>query len=372
MASPDKAEKESLLEAESYLMQGKCHLFNQNYVSAVNSLQKACRLFSQKFGDMASECGEVYFCYGKALIELARLENGTFEQIDTEHEQDSIINSMMANADDSVQDIETRLLQWSAFSHKDEKDVTQQDESKGDTLDDNELETSENMENTSSKEDTNSKDLQLCEGMDDVTKDEEPVEICNSGEEESDNSSTQRIPVNDIADQEEDVPTLQLAWEVLELSRIIFKRQAEKNQDMQLKVADVLSLLGEVSMESENYKNAIDDFQESLKIKLSCLKPDSRVLAETYFQLGLAYSFDNQFSSAIEYFMKTKASLEKCIDSLKVRVEKRKSSESTSDDAENDSRQEEKEDREIRELENLLPAIESKIAVTQMLIENNA
>lgn len=54
--------------------------------------------------------------------------------------------------------------------------------------------------------------------------------------------------VEDDAEEEtEDVPTLQLAWEVLELSRIIYDKEADKNAS---RLAEIHLLLGEINMES--------------------------------------------------------------------------------------------------------------------------
>ena len=47
--------------------------------------------------------------------------------------------------------------------------------------------------------------------------------------------------------EEDDVPTLQLAWEVLELARIIYDKEADKNG---CRLAEIRLLLGEINMES--------------------------------------------------------------------------------------------------------------------------
>ena len=33
-------------------------------------------MFAEQFGETAPECAESYFYYGRALLELARIENG--------------------------------------------------------------------------------------------------------------------------------------------------------------------------------------------------------------------------------------------------------------------------------------------------------
>lgn len=51
---------------------------------------------------------------------------------------------------------------------------------------------------------------------------------------------------------------------------------------MQLRLAQVHLKLGEVAMESESYKESIEDMLESCKILQEVLPPDDRAIAEVY------------------------------------------------------------------------------------------
>ena len=66
------------------LVSGKRHLLVQDISSAVTSLGEACELLAVEFGDKAPECAEAYFYYGKALLEMFRLEAGVLGNIDAE------------------------------------------------------------------------------------------------------------------------------------------------------------------------------------------------------------------------------------------------------------------------------------------------
>merc|ERR1712215_26489 len=72
----------------------------------------------------------------------------------------------------------------------------------------------------------------------------------------------------------EEPSTLQLAWEVLELSKLISKEQmdggkAEASKDtiaaMEKRLCDTYILLSEVSLESENFGQAVEDLQVCLE-----------------------------------------------------------------------------------------------------------
>ena len=64
------------------LVSGKRHLLVQDISSAVSSLGEACELLAVEYGDKAPECAEAYFYYGKALLEMFRLEAGVLGNID--------------------------------------------------------------------------------------------------------------------------------------------------------------------------------------------------------------------------------------------------------------------------------------------------
>ena len=62
-------------EALACLMEGKRNMLCKDIPAIVSCLPEACELMSAECGDKAPECGEAYCFYGKALLELARLEN---------------------------------------------------------------------------------------------------------------------------------------------------------------------------------------------------------------------------------------------------------------------------------------------------------
>merc|ERR1711994_732997 len=78
--------------AMQHLAAGKRDLLISDPNAAVASLALACELLGTHYGEMAFECGESYYYYGRALLELARLEAGVIENLDgdAESEENSV------------------------------------------------------------------------------------------------------------------------------------------------------------------------------------------------------------------------------------------------------------------------------------------
>ncbi|KAM4574369.1 histone-binding protein N1/N2-like isoform 1-T1 [Fundulus diaphanus] len=101
-------------------------------------------------------------------------------------------------------------------------------------------------------------------------------------------------------DEEEDVGNLQLAWEMLEVAKVIYKRKESK--DDQLMAAQAYLKLGEVSAETGNYPQALEDFQECLTMQLKLLPPHSRLLAETHYHVATTLCSMEQYSQAVQHY----------------------------------------------------------------------
>merc|ERR1712072_261762 len=67
---------ESFEHAKELLAEGKRDLLVHAIPDAVSNCSKACEIMAKHKGEMATECAEAYFYYGKALLELSRVESG--------------------------------------------------------------------------------------------------------------------------------------------------------------------------------------------------------------------------------------------------------------------------------------------------------
>ncbi|XP_071538421.1 protein HGV2 [Panulirus ornatus] len=103
-SSPTKKEIDAATAALNHFAQGKRHLVVGDIPSAVNSLQEACRFLAEEYGETAPECGDAYFHYGRALLELARLESGVLgNALDGVPEGEDMDNSQVENPEDMTE-----------------------------------------------------------------------------------------------------------------------------------------------------------------------------------------------------------------------------------------------------------------------------
>merc|ERR1712126_472044 len=132
---------------------------------------------------------------------------------------------------------------------------------------------------------------------------EEGDETGTEEEEEDEESSDEKKEEGEKKDEEEEPSNLQLAWEMLELAKVVYSKQLEAGEGdkvhLEERLCSTMLALGEVSIENENYEQAVDDIQDCLK-KQANLPKDARIVAETYYQLGVAQGFNAQHDEAVE------------------------------------------------------------------------
>jgi len=175
---------------------------------------------AKQSGETANECADSYFHYGKALLELARMEGG-----------------VLGNALEGVPE--------------------------GDDTEDPQVESAEKM-----TEDVGTK---VMEALEEATR--KVVKI--SGKKSEDEMEAEV--------ENEDLYDLQGAWEVLELAKIIYTRMIKeaKNEMNEKKLYETLLTLGEVSIENENWSNAVRNLKDCVT-KIACFT----------YHLGVALCYD--------------------------------------------------------------------------------
>ncbi|SCU91269.1 LADA_0F09010g1_1 [Lachancea dasiensis] len=106
------------------------------------------------------------------------------------------------------------------------------------------------------------------------------------------------------------------AWELLELARSLYEKQSEGPATIE-KLSETYDILGEISLETENFPQAKQDFAKSLELRLKAYAgedPAHRLIIESHYKLSLALEFDPSESTQCQQ------ELEKAIALLELRI----------------------------------------------------
>ncbi|KAL9950800.1 hypothetical protein ACROYT_G043362 [Oculina patagonica] len=400
-------------EVSKLMGQGKRHLICSEVVQAVKCFEEATQKLDGKYGSQADECGEAYLFYGKALLELARAENGVLgnaikedldpksgESDDDDEEQMEAegpkISEMSPKTKDKIrEDVQDAMAEEDKSAEKD-KEGKDQDKNKEDKQDkDSRGEEKEEGEKESEKEEKESKEGEEGgkagkeKGNEAEEGAKEGKEEGKGGEEEEEEGEDEEMEGEEGEDEGEgtaddqgegdaaataegqeedaDIPTMQLAWETLELARIVFSRQDTK--EAQLNLAEVYLKLGEIELEQEQFVDAAGEFQKCLDLQLKHLEPDDRLIAETAYNMGLAYSLQPNYSKAKEFFSKALDVIKLKTTKLEARIAESESKSKGKGKATDDNpcvvdR------KELEELQNLYPEIKARVDDAQEMMNS--
>jgi len=284
MSSPSKVAVDSFEQAKELLAEGKRDLLVYAIPDAVSNCSKACEMMAKQKGEMSTEAAEAYLYYGKALLELSRVESG-----------------VLGNALDGV-DMETKPA--------DEKDALVEDTEAMTT--DEKFEIEEKVA-VALDENYDKHDLVARAHSGDITEDSEDEAM---EEDDAEMADAEKIDT--------EVSILEQAWQMFDLSKVIYAKSGKIAKE-----CEALILLAEVSMENSNFTQAVEDLTECLAKRIKSLPSDSRMMAETHYQLGVAQAhcaqqcadksqqcslFDNaekSLTSAVDVLNTTMASLKK-------------------------------------------------------------
>jgi len=355
----EKTPAEVKEEATTLLNNGKRDLLLSNVPDAVSKLAQACELLSKAFGETAMETGETYYYYGKALLELSRMESGVLgNALEGVPEEDAEGNTsqfedpekMTDQEKDQVNEVVTEAFEEN-FTNLEEKktkaEAVKDDKAAEADKDDKaaEADKPDDKGEEAKKEGAEGEDKaeSMEEGDDEEETEDEEGESAGEGEETKESGDGEK------KGEDEEPSNLQLAWEMLELAKVVYSKQLETGADNKTeheeRLISIMLALGEVSIENENYKQAVEDIQECLK-KEESLAKDARIVAETHYQLGVAQGFNAQYDEAVE-------SLNNAINILKTRI-------GNLQKAEDDGTK-----KEVADLQALIPEIEEKINDTK-------
>merc|ERR1739848_929594 len=342
-ASPVKTKSPAEIQedANSLLATGKRHLLVGDVPAAVSCLARCCELLSAQFGETAKECAESYFYYGKSLLELSRMESGVLG------------NALEGVPEDSDEKVDTSQVEDPEKLTKDEK--SEVEDKVAEAFDYN-YKTSEIIQDEEEAAMDGAETEPDGSGMEDEELQEEAMETDDSPVKKMSPKAKQDSEKEGTEDEEEP-SNLQLAWEVLELAKVVYTKLIAteiKDKDFfEERLCSTMLHLGEVSIENENYQQAVEDIKLCLT-KQEKMPKDARLTAEIHYHLGLAQAFHQQFDESIESHKAAIAILKERTKNLKVME-----TSSTS------PRKLAETNKEIAELEALIPEIEEKIVDTK-------
>jgi len=312
------------MKADGYaqLSLGKRHLLVSDIPEAVSALALACELLAKQFGETDAECAEAYFYYGKALLEMSRLESGVLGNAlegmpeGGDVEADSQFEDPEKMTPDEKSEVEAKVKEALDFNYQ-----------------------------------TCEVELKKAEEVCDMEAGVEEFEG-NPQEDSADEAMVEEsgeTVVEKAAEGDEEPSNLEHAWEMLELAKLIYSKlntplSGDAKVNLDRRICEVYLLLGEVSLENENFTQAVEDLTTCLARRQASLPSDSRSIAETLYQLGVAQAFSGDFNEA-------ETRLTSAIDVLKTRVcnlQKMESSEHLT--------------KEIFDLEELIKEIDEKLA----------
>ncbi|KAF8329501.1 uncharacterized protein EI90DRAFT_3125261 [Cantharellus anzutake] len=98
------------------------------------------------------------------------------------------------------------------------------------------------------------------------------------------------------------------AWEVLDLARAFY--QKKDDEESRLKLADCYVALGDVSLETEKFEQAISDYTSALNLKTELLPLHHRQIAEAHWKLSMVLDLTSgRLGDAVEHVEKAIASV---------------------------------------------------------------
>lgn len=124
------------------------------------------------------------------------------------------------------------------------------------------------------------------------TVNEENSPIAHPEKESEEKETNEASPAS-----EDDEDDFNVAWEVLDLTRVMQSKAVDAypdSKDEKIRLADIYDLLGELSLEIENFSQASQDLKTALEWKEKVYNvSNNTLLSEAHYKLALALEFTN-------------------------------------------------------------------------------
>jgi HAT1-interacting factor 1 len=256
-------------EVSKLVSEGSKAYSHKDYELACDKYGEACQEFSEAGGE---EDADLLFLYGKALFHSAVTKSEVFGGSggdDQGQDEDKAGDEGGDNNDDSGN-----------FQFYDAVPLAEDEQDDGNA----------NAEDEDEEENEE--------------KHVEPEENNPNNEDGEENAP------RDATANEQDQSDFEVAWDILDLTRSIWESQLEKmdggdvekpytsskDKDNEFvtvvkKLSETYDLLGEVSLEAENFPQAAIDLQKCLDLRKDLYGPESSLISESHYKLSLALEF---------------------------------------------------------------------------------
>jgi tetratricopeptide (TPR) repeat protein len=164
----------------------------------------------------------------------------------------------------------------------------------------------------------------------------------NENDEEEEVTQEEEKAADDSIPDDENVNDLERAFEILECAHMIYSKMLETNPEnahVITRLGDIHVMLADIYNENGDHENALSNVLKAIELQETINEQQRyRLLAESYYKLGLIYELISKFTEAIDSF-------DTAINAIRQAIEQ----------AVGDEKANERE-----ELQSLLPAIELK------------
>lgn len=264
---------------EELLKDGARAMAENRYEDAVEIYSEACQMTNLEKG---KDDPNLMFLYGKALFENAVQSSDVLGGVGKEKSEKGPTTAAAAVEDEKEEEEEGQSKGKSGTKERDgqfqfnerlaEEEEEEEEEEEG--------EEEEGEKDTEEKANSDS---------------DEEVEAPKEGEDGED-------------DREAEQSDFEIAWEILDLTRILYGEQladmtpvaepyhahAENGKDFVTtftRLSDVYMLMGDISLETENFPQAAEDYEKAYKMLEKAFDETSGRRHEALFKLSLAYEF---------------------------------------------------------------------------------
>ncbi|RKF71626.1 NASP-related protein sim3 [Golovinomyces cichoracearum] len=272
----------SKISVSDLCARGRVQYGNKNFESAADLYSRATEIQAEINGEMNPENAEILFLYGRSLFKLGQSKSDVLGGAEGKKKKRK-------------------------FSPKPSTAATEKEE--------NSKNGSKKLLDSNTPETSASNNTPETEKRSLISDTKKPL-FQFTGDENFEESEEDEAHAGDDREEEEDDDELAAAFDVLDLSRILFEKKLEPfknadNKDILVgdlpttrhnkeRLADTHDLLAEISLENESlrFPSAVTDFRAALAYKQELYTEESSVVAEAHYKLSLALEFASMTSAA--------------------------------------------------------------------------